>query len=236
MSACRIAPLGLGQNTLTQQLPHVFQVAGTHEVVIEVLSGDCTEALRRTPATITVDVAPASATGHARRAAAASGAALEARVAARPASCKDGLLKPVSAATRARVATAVLCLVNAERSKRGRRQLQRSLRLQRAADAHSSDMLQRKYFEHEKAPAGPKLVARLRKAGYRGRAYAENIGYGSGYDATLMVAAWMHSPGHRANILHPRLRFAGVGLTTAIPFSPPRPGSMYTMNFGATLR
>jgi uncharacterized protein YkwD len=76
----------------------------------------------------------------------------------------------------------------------------------------------------------------LHKVGYLGFTYAENIGYGSDYNATLIVAAWMHSPGHRANILHPRLKFAGVGLTPALPVSPQRPGATYTMDFGATFR
>jgi uncharacterized protein YkwD len=134
------------------------------------------------------------------------------------------------------VAAAVLCLVNVERAKLGRRQLVRSPLLQRAAGAHTSDMIGRRFFEHEHVPGGPKFVSRLRRVGYRGPTYAENIGYGSDYNATLMVAAWMNSPSHRANILHARLRFAGVGVTSALPVAPQRPGATYTMDFGATLR
>ena len=39
---------------------------------------------------------------------------------------------------------------------------------------------------------------------------AENIGAGA-VSASAMVAAWMASPPHRANILNSRLRYIGVG-------------------------
>jgi uncharacterized protein YkwD len=236
MSACRVRALGFGRDSLTEQLARVFRVAGRHEVVIDALSGGCTGALRRIRRTIVVDVAAASALHLERRADARPGGGAQRLVAAAAASCRDSSLVPTTAASRARVAAAILCLVNVERRKRGRTRLLRSPRLARAAAAHSSDMQRRRYFEHERVPGGPKLAARLRRAGYRGPTYAENIGYGSDFNAALMVDAWMHSPGHRANILHPRLRFGGVGLATAMPLAPQRPGSTYTMDFGATPR
>jgi uncharacterized protein YkwD len=95
-------------------------------------------------------------------------------------------------------------------------------------------MLRRQYFDHER-PGGPSLALRLRKVGYTGVTQAENIGYGSDYSAAAMVRAWMLSPGHRSNILHPRLRFAGVGLVIGIPDQPPLPGATFTMDFGATV-
>lgn len=230
ISACRVPVLGPFPVTpAILKLPRVFREPGQHDIAIAVLSGDCTGGLRRSVTTMRVDVAPAAATRHTLR------AATSARAAASASSCKDRLVSPTTA-TRARVAAAVLCLVNVERAKRGLKQIVRSPRLQQAATAHAGDMIRRRYFEHERVPGGPKLLSRLRKAGYRGSTYAENLGYGSDYNATLMVSAWMHSPGPRANILHPRLRFAGVGMTTAVPVPPQRPGSTYTMDFGATLR
>ena len=157
--------------------------------------------------------------------------------AAKKVACKNSLLAPSTArATQKRVAAAILCLVNAERRKLGRKKLRNAPRLALAATAHSSDMLKRKFFEHDRVPGGPKLKARLTKARYQGTTYSENIGYGQGYNATLMVRAWMNSPPHRANILHPRLRFAGVGIAVGIPFTPSTPGSTYTLDFGRTLR
>ena len=97
-------------------------------------------------------------------------------------------------------------------------------------------MVRRTYFEHANAGRGSKLSRKLRGAGYRGSTYAANLGYGSDYDATDIVAAWMDGPPDRTNILHRRLRFAGVGVATAVPVSPQRPGTTFTMQFGATLR
>jgi len=96
-------------------------------------------------------------------------------------------------------------------------------------------MVRRKYFQHSRIPGGPTLATRLRRVAYRGLPYAENIAYDSDADATRIVAAWMGSPGHRSNILHPRLRYAGVGVAMRIPDTPPGLGSTYTMDYGGTL-
>lgn len=50
---------------------------------------------------------------------------------------------------------------------------------------------------------------RIRDAGYR-RPGGENIAFGQP-DAAEVMADWMHSPGHRRNILDCRLRRIGVG-------------------------
>lgn len=231
LSACHVRSLGASVAPTTLRLPYEFRTPGVHHVAITVLSGDCTGALRRTQKTLDVTVAPATATRRASR----GWRAVARTAAAGAAGCKYRFLTPTNA-TRVKVAAATLCLVNAERRKRGRRQLIRSPRLALASSAHSADMLRRRYFEHERVPGGPKLAARLRRVGYRGPTYAENIGYGSTNTPVLQVRAWMNSPGHRANILHPRLKFAGVGLVIGIPVTPQRPGALYTMDFGATLR
>jgi uncharacterized protein YkwD len=61
----------------------------------------------------------------------------------------------------------------------------------------------------------------------------ENLAYGFGSRATAArtVAAWMHSPPHRANILTRAFRDGGVGLAEGIP-SNPRRGATYTLDFG----
>jgi uncharacterized protein YkwD len=235
VSSCRTASLNSADiaDPVTLKLPYEFRTPGVHRVTIVVLSGDCTGKLTRTETTIEVTVGPAQSPRYTLR---ASRSGLIAGAAA-AATCKDRFLVPTSVpATHKRVAAAVLCLVNAERRKLGRKKLRNAPRLGLAATAHSSDMLKRKYFEHERVPGGPKLKARLTKARYKGTTYAENIGYGSNYNATLMVRAWMNSPPHRANILHPRLRFGGVGISVGIPQTPTRPGSTYTMDFGRTLK
>lgn len=235
LSACRLPAFGLLTGSArTLRLPFAFRRAGRHRIAIDALAGGCADATRRTRTTIDVDVAPAPlATAAARTAAVAKDAPTAARDAAAR-RCGAALLTP-SATSRPRVAAAILCLVNAERRRLGRRALRPSPRLALAASRHSADMVRRRYFAHARA-GGPTFPTRLRRARYRGGAAAENIGYGSAFTATLMVRAWMGSPGHRANILHPQMRFAGVGIATSVPVAPQRPGSTYTMVFGSSLR
>lgn len=198
------------------RVPYAFKRAGKHRVTVKVLSGACGKPRKTKAKTVIVTVKGRRKT-------------TKPRVATR--GCKDRFLVP-TAATRPRVAAAVLCLVNVERGKHGRKPLRRSARLTTVALKQSTDMLRRKYFAHE-APNGPQFTTRLRRDGYRGVTAAENIAYGP-YTAQLVVRAWMNSPEHRANILHPRLKFAGVGLVIGIPDTPPSPGVTYTMNFGGT--
>ena len=42
-------------------------------------------------------------------------------------------------------------------------------------------------------------------------------------------SAWMDSPHHRSNVLHSRLKFAGVGAAYGIPVNPRLPGATITM-------
>jgi uncharacterized protein YkwD len=133
---------------------------------------------------------------------------------------------------------ATLCLINRERSRRGLPALDGDARLDRAAYAHSAEMALRNRFSHTSV-SGRDLVDRLRSVGYVSRSVSwmagENIGYvgGRGADPERMVAAWMASPGHRANILHRRFRDIGVGVVYGLPV--PRrglPGVTYTTDFG----
>jgi uncharacterized protein YkwD len=78
------------------------------------------------------------------------------------------------------------------------------------AQAHSEDMVARDYFDHVN-PDGDSPFDRLRDAGISYSAAAENIAYGySSADAVL--AGWLASPGHRANIENCSLTEHGVGL------------------------
>jgi len=80
-------------------------------------------------------------------------------------------------------------------------------RLERAARAHSGDMLRRGYLSHGA------FAQRLTGFGARGRAVGENLawGVGSRASAQAIVAAWLASPPHRANLLRRGFRRVGVG-------------------------
>lgn len=77
------------------------------------------------------------------------------------------------------------------------------------ARAHSQDMIDRNFFSHQN-PDGASPADRISAAGIRWRQCAENIA--AGYPSPeAVVAGWMASPGHRANILGSCQRL-GVGL------------------------
>lgn len=80
--------------------------------------------------------------------------------------------------------------------------------LHEAAAAHSVDMATRNYVSHT-SPEGTGPGQRIAAAGYDARAWAENIAAGHpGVDA--VVAGWVASDGHCANLMNPNLRELGL--------------------------
>jgi uncharacterized protein YkwD len=134
----------------------------------------------------------------------------------------------------------VLCLVNRERSARGEAALQVNGRLELAAQSHTESMAFGDYFEHE-GPSGDTPAARMRAAGYIyssriGWEIGENIGWGTLWEGSprAVVAGWMASAGHRANILNGRFRDTAIGVSPHPPSSLAhgQAGGLYTEDFG----
>jgi uncharacterized protein YkwD len=127
--------------------------------------------------------------------------------------------------------TAVLCLVNAQRARRGLPPLRANRLLTLAAQRHSRDMVARRFFAHE-SPNGASVRDRVARTGYLrgGWSLGENIGWMSAPTASGIVQAWMESPGHKAMILHRGFKEAGVGVASGVPTG--GSGATYTMNFG----
>lgn len=105
----------------------------------------------------------------------------------------------------------VVTLTNARRQEAGCGPLEADASITAAAQAHAEDMSARGYFEHT-TPEGVTFDQRIRNAGYSSPG-AENIARGA-TTADDVVAMWMDSPGHRANILNCDLNTIGVGLDT----------------------
>ncbi|MFC0627280.1 CAP domain-containing protein [Kribbella deserti] len=123
----------------------------------------------------------------------------------------------------------VLDLVNAARREYGCRPLRLNDALVRAAGGHASDMAERNYFDH-KTPEGKTASRRMRDAGWSGETYGENIA--AGYStAQRVVAAWLQSDGHRANILNCRFTETGVGYDSGQVREGYSPGS-WVQDFG----
>jgi uncharacterized protein YkwD len=150
------------------------------------------------------------------------------------AACPGADVVPTAAALKqARAAT--LCLINQERTSRGLRVVHSQTRLRAAATRHSTSMVRRHFFDHS-SPTGSTAATRVRAAGYlRGVAtfqLGENIGAGEGVFGTpaAMVDAWMHSAGHRSNILRRSFRDIGIGIVAGTPTG--GGGATYTTDFG----
>ena len=103
-------------------------------------------------------------------------------------------------------------LVNAERAAATPRcgPLTVDDRLAAAAQGHSDDMAANDYFSHTSLN-GATFSDRAAAAGFTGFATAENIAAGQRTPRDVM-AAWMGSDGHRANILNCDYTVIGVGL------------------------
>ncbi|AEV84071.1 hypothetical protein ACWT_3048 [Actinoplanes sp. SE50] len=115
-------------------------------------------------------------------------------------------------------------LINEQRVQHGCGELTENAALTQAARAHSAWMGQTGEFSHT-GRGGSNFVARDRAAGYA-RPSAENIAWGY-RTADDVVTAWMHSPGHRANILNCRSKTVGLGAVYAADGTP-----YYTEDFG----
>jgi uncharacterized protein YkwD len=87
-----------------------------------------------------------------------------------------------------------------------------SSRLERAAAAHARDMARRGALDHRGAD-GSTPGERVRRAGYRWLAVAENVAAGQ-RDADAVVRSWLASPGHCANIMGGEFSEMGVAFAT----------------------
>lgn len=114
--------------------------------------------------------------------------------------------------------SAVLHVMNRERAAQGLPPFGFDARLALAAADRIEDMRELRYFAHV-SPEGRKPFELILERGYDFREAGENLAAGFA-SAESVVAAWMKSPGHRANILSPRFEQVGV----AICSDPPKDG------------
>jgi uncharacterized protein YkwD len=120
----------------------------------------------------------------------------------------------------------VLALVNAERARAGCGPLVRQPQLDQAAQDWSMHMANNDAFVHRSLDQLASIY------GYAFSYVGENIaaGYTTPQD---VMNGWMHSPGHRANILNCRFRDIGIGVVSLAPDAAPlQYGWYWTQNFG----
>lgn len=147
------------------------------------------------------------------------------------------------------LSAAVLAETNRERAAHGLRQLQGDARLARAAEGQTKFLTLIGTLQHESFLPGRHTVEdRVRAEGLRVAFVSENLakipvqgrivrrkgGAKGGFEivpaelpevttqelAAMLVRAWMDSPGHRENLLNPRVTHLGCSVQTATgPFS-----------------
>ena len=98
--------------------------------------------------------------------------------------------------------------INAQRKANGLAPVKLSSALGKAAAAHACDMSKRNFFSHVD-PNGGTIVNRVEKAGYNYCFVAENIAWGQ-KSIGVVMDAWMHSKGHRKNMLTKKAKEFGV--------------------------
>jgi uncharacterized protein YkwD len=105
-------------------------------------------------------------------------------------------------------------------------------KLQRAARAHSKDMIERDYFSHDTQGRNESACERIKRYGYQWRACAENIAVGTGTagEPRSTMQRWMDSQGHRGNMLNGNLTQVGVGAYTG-EYKGTSGTTMYTVDF-----
>jgi uncharacterized protein YkwD len=112
------------------------------------------------------------------------------------------------------VAAEVVDLTNVERTDRGRARLRANPRLMQAAQIHAEQMARAGRMAHVLPDAAyPRTEDRLAAADYRWQTYGENVAVGQS-SAAAALDGWMHSPGHRKNILNPDFTELGTGYAT----------------------
>jgi uncharacterized protein YkwD len=110
----------------------------------------------------------------------------------------------------AQFAADVLAIVNTERNNMGLAPVVGDGPAAKVAFDFAVDMVQRAFFDHLN-PECEDPGVRLTRAGIGWSTYGENIAQGQTTPAQVM-AAWMASAGHRANILNPAFQRLGVGV------------------------
>ena len=113
--------------------------------------------------------------------------------------------------------------------------------LTQAARARSADMLNRDYFSHY-TPGGVTVIDQLRRQGYFGydpgeyHSLGENIALGGDFadhdTPQHRFTGWMHSPGHRENILRGEFEEVGVGARSGTYQEYDDTSTIYTTVFG----
>ncbi len=100
--------------------------------------------------------------------------------------------------------------LNQTRQQNGARAIAANAQLSQAAQAQACDVARTGNYSH-RGSDGSDVSARVRRAGYGSCLTAENLAWGF-RRAPQVIAGWMTSQGHRANMLNGRASEFGIGV------------------------
>lgn len=124
----------------------------------------------------------------------------------------------------------LLKYTNENRIKASLSALKMNTKLNSSAKAKCDDMVAKNYWSHI-APNGVGPLDFIDGAGYSYSRASENLSFGY-EDSNAVVAGWMNSPGHKANILYPTWKEVGFGICESQDFATYGPGSLVVQHFG----
>lgn len=125
----------------------------------------------------------------------------------------NSLLSPSSQVLGSQVnfmSSSLLQSTNADRQANSDGSLMINPELTDAAETKASDMVARNYWAHI-SPSNQTPADLVTAVGYQYQSAGENLAYGFN-SASAVVAAWMNSPDHRANMLNPNFSDVGFGV------------------------
>jgi len=103
----------------------------------------------------------------------------------------------------------LLVAANQDRAARGLRQLHYDPLLAQAALYHANEMAEHDAISHQ-FPGEPDLAQRGASVGAHFSVITENVAESS--DSSVIHDLWMHSSGHRANLLDPNVEVVGIAV------------------------
>lgn len=109
----------------------------------------------------------------------------------------------------------IISATNKERLAQNLLALRENKKLNLSASKKVDDMFAKQYFEHV-SPSGVGVSDLGKSVGYEYITIGENLALGNFTDSNDVVAAWMASPGHRANILRSKYQEIGVSAKEGI--------------------
>jgi uncharacterized protein YkwD len=128
---------------------------------------------------------------------------------------------------------AMRCMHHYVRSKRRLPTLATRSSLMSSAGSKSADSMRCQHFSH--TACGREMAYWIKRVGYASGCWGagENIAWGSGWRGSVrsIMSAWLHSDGHRHNILRSRYRDKGVGLVKG-KFAGYSGAQVWTAHFG----